>query len=71
MTLNRFLAERVRSWRREHRLTQTEFAEQMGLGRSMLSALERGNCHWTARYIEAAAAAFEVEVVELLDGYQH
>jgi transcriptional regulator with XRE-family HTH domain len=59
---------RVRELRKSRGLSQEEFAERCGLGRTYTSSIERAQRNVALRNIESIAAALNVTISDLLDG---
>jgi transcriptional regulator with XRE-family HTH domain len=60
--------KRVRSLRLKRGLSQVEFAELLGLDRSYLADVERGNRNISLLNIELIARGFKISVSELFRG---
>lgn len=56
----------IRQWRKHRGLTQEQLAERIGVSRSYLTKIERGDRRWDQPFMEAAAEALRVSVVDLL-----
>ena len=64
--LTRILADNIREYRREHSLSQEEFADQCGLHRTYVGSVERSERNVTLSTLEIFAAVLEIPVPELL-----
>ncbi len=64
--LNRFLAVNLRRLRGTLGLSQEKFAEQCGLHRTYVGAIERGERNVTLKTLEHIAQALGVEPAQLL-----
>ena len=62
------LAERLKSYRIEKRMTQEYVAEQLGVSRQAVSKWENGTSEPSTSNLVALAKLFEVEVSVLLNG---
>lgn len=58
MSIDTFLATRLRTLRTDHGLTLQQLAERSGVSRSMLSLIERGETSPTAAVLDRLAGAF-------------
>jgi len=56
----------LKAWRKHRDLTQEQLAERIGCDQSLVSKVERYKHPYDQAYIEAAAEALNVEVVDLL-----
>ena len=63
--LNRF-GDKVRSLRKERKLSQEQLAEKAGLHRTYIGMIERGEKNITLTNIEKIAKALNVPVAELM-----
>ncbi len=59
---------RLRSLRRERNFTQIQLADHLGIDRSFISDIERGNKTITLSYLETVAQGFELTLGQLLEG---
>lgn len=66
LELRRVLAENVRAYRRQKKLSQEEFAEICGLHRTYVGSVERAERNVTLNTLEAFATALGVSVPALL-----
>lgn len=64
--LQRRLGRNVRRWREEQGLSQEAFAEMVGVHRTYVGGVERGERNLSLRSVERLADAIEVDPVELL-----
>lgn len=64
--LQRIVGERLRSIRKDRGLSQEEFAELLGIHRTYMGGLERGERNITLRTLEQIAETLGVEAVELV-----
>ena len=60
-----FIGDKLRSLREEHKLTQADFAERMGLSTSYLNQLENNQRHATATVLLGLAEHFAVDISTL------
>lgn len=60
------LADRIRSRRKELRITQSELAERSGLSFAVIQSLERGNTDPRKKTLEAVAIGLNFSMAELL-----
>jgi transcriptional regulator with XRE-family HTH domain len=58
---------RVKSLRKEHKLTQIEFAQKCGLHHNYIGMLERGERNPSLLNIEIIAEAFEISISDLMN----
>jgi transcriptional regulator with XRE-family HTH domain len=58
--------DRVRRLRKSKGITQLEFAELLGVGRSYLSQIERGKRDPGLRLVKAIADGFKIPLADLL-----
>jgi transcriptional regulator with XRE-family HTH domain len=65
------LAENLRAFRRNRKLSQEELAEVCGLHRTYIGSVERGERNVTLSSLEALADAFNVSVPTLLTPGKH
>jgi transcriptional regulator with XRE-family HTH domain len=56
----------IREWRKHRGLTQEQLAERIGIGRSYLTKIERGDRRWDQPFLEAAADALRCEPQDIL-----
>lgn len=66
--LQRTVGHNLRRYRQERGLSQEAFAELVGVHRTYMGGLERGERNLTLRSTERIAIALGVEVLELLGG---
>ena len=66
LELRRILAENVRAYRRQNKLSQEELAEICGLHRTYVGSVERAERNVTLSTLEAFATALGVSVANLL-----
>ncbi len=66
--LQRAVGRNLRRYRRERGLSQEAFAEIVGVHRTYMGGLERGERNLTLRSVERIAANIEVDPLELLQG---
>lgn len=64
--LQRTLGENLRRYRTERGLSQETFAEAVGVHRTYMGGLERGERNLTLRSVERIAAAIDVDPIDLL-----
>jgi transcriptional regulator with XRE-family HTH domain len=64
--LQRIVGERLRAIRKDRGLSQEEFAELLGIHRTYMGGLERGERNITLRTLEQIAETLGVEAVELV-----
>ncbi|MCA1705250.1 MAG: helix-turn-helix domain-containing protein [Actinobacteria bacterium] len=64
--LQRTVGENVRTYRLAKKLSQEALADALGLHRTYVSAIERGERNLTLRSVERLAALLEVEPLALL-----
>jgi transcriptional regulator with XRE-family HTH domain len=62
------LGKRVRDLRHEHKWTQVELAEMLGIDRSYLSEIETGKKDPSLRVLKAIADGFNLSLSQLLKG---
>lgn len=62
------LASSLRAWRREHGLSQEKLGEVLGVDRTYVGALERGERNPSLRVVQDIANGLGVRAIELLDG---
>ena len=65
-TLQRTVGENLRRIRRERGLSQERFADVLGVHRTYMGGLERGERNLTLKSLEKIAAALEIDPLELL-----
>ena len=65
-TAKKTLAERLKSYRIEKRMTQEYVAEQLGISRQAVSKWENGSCEPSTSNLVALAKLFEIDVSTLL-----
>lgn len=66
--LQRIFGKNLRAYRRAKGLSQEAFAEQLGVHRTYMGGLERGERNLTLRSVEKIAARLNVEPLDLLHG---
>jgi transcriptional regulator with XRE-family HTH domain len=66
-TLNSRAAANIRAELARRRITQEEFAERIGMGRTSVTAMLAGQTAITLEKLERIAAVFEVEPSKLLN----
>lgn len=59
---------RLRSLRRDRRLTQVQLADHLGIDRSYISDVERGRKAMSLTYLETVADGFKLTLPELFEG---
>lgn len=64
--LQRRLGRNLRAWREERGLSQEAFAELVGVHRTYMGGVERGERNLTLRSVERLADVLGVEATELL-----
>jgi transcriptional regulator with XRE-family HTH domain len=64
--LQRIVGENLRAYRAEHGLSQEGFAQVLGVHRTYMGGLERGERNLTLRSLERLAARLRVDPVALL-----
>jgi transcriptional regulator with XRE-family HTH domain len=64
--LQRLVGRRVRSLREERGYSQEAFADLLGVHRTYMGAIERGERNLTLRTVERLAARLEIDPGELL-----
>ncbi len=64
--LQRRVGQRLRDYRAEHGLSQEQLAEHVGVHRTYLGGLERGERNLTLRSVERLAERLGVDVMRLL-----
>ena len=63
------LGNRVRNLRREHKWTQVELADMLGIDRSYLSEIETGKKDPSLSILKTIADGFEMSLSQLLKGF--
>ena len=66
MQLTQILADNIREYRREHGLSQEDFADLCGLHRTYVGSVERGERNVTLSTLEVFATVLKIPVPELL-----
>lgn len=56
----------LKGWRKHRHLTQEQLADRMGIDRTVISKVERGQVGYTQGFLEAAAYALQCEPGDLL-----
>lgn len=56
----------IREWRKYRGLTQEQLADRMGIARSYVSHVEKGNRRYDQLFLEAAAQALNCEPADLI-----
>lgn len=64
--LQRRLGRNLRAWREERGLSQEAFADVVGVHRTYMGGVERGERNLTLRSVERLAETLGVDPVELL-----
>jgi len=64
--LQRTVGRSLRRYRQEHGLSQEAFADLVGVHRTYMGGLERGERNLTLRSLERIAALIDVDPLELL-----
>jgi transcriptional regulator with XRE-family HTH domain len=64
--LQRRVGRNLRRWREDQGLSQEKFAELVGVHRTYMGGLERGERNITLRSLERLAAAIEIHPLDLL-----
>ena len=64
--LQRTLGRNLRRYREQHGLSQEDFAHVLGVHRTYMGGIERGERNLTLKSVERLAATIGVEPVELL-----
>ncbi len=64
--LQRVLGLNLRAYRRERGLSQERFAEVLGVHRTYIGGLERGERNLTLKSVERIAANLRIDPMELL-----
>lgn len=64
--LQRTLGRNLRAYRKAHDLSQENFAEIMGVHRTYMGGVERGERNLTLRSLERMAGRIELDPLELL-----
>lgn len=64
--LQKIVGQNLRAYRLQHGLSQEAFAEVLGVHRTYMGSVERGEWNLTLRSVEGLAAAIGVEAIELL-----
>ena len=64
--LQRTVGANLRAYRQEHGLSQEAFAEVLGVHRTYMGGVERGERNLTLKSVEKIAEQLGVEVLELL-----
>ena len=65
--LQRRVGRNLRAYRQERGLSQEEFAHHLGVHRTYLGGLERGERNLTLRSLERVAARIDLDPLALLD----
>lgn len=69
--LQRIFGRNVRAYREAKGLSQEKFADVVGVHRTYMGGVERGERNLTLRSVERIAAILKVDPVDLLSGNQH
>jgi transcriptional regulator with XRE-family HTH domain len=56
----------IKQWRKHRGLTQEQLAERIGMARSYLTKIERGDRRYDQNFMEAAAEALRTDVASLV-----
>jgi transcriptional regulator with XRE-family HTH domain len=64
--LQRILGENVRRYRQDRGLSQEAFADELGVHRTYMGGIERGERNLTLQSVERIAACIHVKPIELL-----
>lgn len=64
--LQRTLGRNLRAYRKAHDLSQENFAEVMGVHRTYMGGVERGERNLTLRSLERMAGRIKIDPLELL-----
>ena len=64
--LQRFLGRNLRGYRIDRGLSQEEFADEIGVHRTYLGAIERGERNLTLRTVERLAELIAMDPIQLL-----
>jgi transcriptional regulator with XRE-family HTH domain len=64
--LQRVVGENLRAYRREQGLSQEAFAQVLGVHRTYMGGLERGERNLTLKALERIAERLEVDPLDLL-----
>lgn len=64
--LQKIVGQNLRAYRLQQGLSQEAFAEVLGVHRTYMGSVERGERNLTLRSVEGLAAAIGVEAIELL-----
>lgn len=65
--LQQALGRNLRAYRKAHNLSQEGFAEIMGVHRTYMGGLERGERNLTLRSLERIATRISIDPVQLLE----
>ena len=65
--LQQILGRNLRAYRKAHNLSQEGFADIMGVHRTYMGGLERGERNLTLRSLERIATRISIDPVQLLD----
>jgi transcriptional regulator with XRE-family HTH domain len=65
--LQQILGHNLRAYRKAHNLSQEGFAEIMGVHRTYMGGLERGERNLTLRSLERIATRISIDPVQLLE----
>ena len=66
--LQRALGQNLRKYREERGLSQEAFAEVLGVHRTYMGGVERGERNLTLRSVERIAATLRIDPLKLLKG---
>jgi transcriptional regulator with XRE-family HTH domain len=64
--LQKIVGRNLRQWRLDHGYSQESFADYMGVHRTYMGAVERGERNLTLQTLERIADFIEVDPLELL-----
>ena len=58
--------QHIKAWRKYRGLTQEQLAERIGISRTYLTKIERGDRKWDQPFLEAAADALRCDPADIL-----